>query len=118
MRILVVEDDAALSGALKRRLPTVGFSVEVAEDGEQGLFAGLHYPLDAAVVDLGLPKKPGMDVIREWRANELKFPMECESNVVQQLISRLRRKLDPEDRIHPIETVYGRGYRFTVPRRC
>jgi two-component system response regulator PhoP len=39
-----------------------------------------------------------------------------ESNVVQYFISRLRSKLDPADRIKPIETVYGGGYRFAVPR--
>jgi two-component system response regulator PhoP len=41
---------------------------------------------------------------------------ERESNVIAQLICRLRRKLDPLGRIGPIETVYGGGYRFAVPR--
>ena len=42
--------------------------------------------------------------------------MERESNVIAQLIFRLRRKLDPLGRICPIETVYGGGYRFAIPR--
>ena len=224
MRILVVEDETAVRESLKQQLADTGFSVDVAKDGEDGLFAGLHYPLDAAIVDVGLPKRAGLDVIREWRASERTFPvvvltarnswqdrveglaagaddyvgkpfsfeevvarvqglmrrangwatpelvcgpfvlntrlrsltvhgeavelttyeyrllehlmlsagrtlsvaelaehmyeedLERESNIIAQLILRLRRKLDPHDRIRPIETVYGGGYRFAVPR--
>jgi len=41
---------------------------------------------------------------------------ERDSNVIEVLIGRLRRKLDPEERVRPIETLRGRGYRFAVPR--
>jgi len=224
MRILVVEDETALCERLKQQLADTGFGVDVAEDGEEGLFAGLNYPVDAAIVDVGLPKRTGLDVIREWRARERTFPvvvltarnswqdrvegltagaddyvgkpfsfeevvarlqgllrrangwatpelvcgpfvlntrmrsftvsgeavdlttyeyrvlehlmlragqplsgrelsehlyeeeLERESNIIAQLICRLRRKLDPLDRIRPIETVYGGGYRFAVAR--
>ena len=55
MRVLVVEDEAALRETLKTRLVAAGFTVDVARDGDEGLFAGLEYPLDVAIVDLGLP---------------------------------------------------------------
>lgn len=224
MRILVIEDEVALLESLRQRFAGTGFTVDVAADGEEGLFAGLNYPLDIAIVDLGLPKRMGLDVIREWRAKERTFPIlvltardswhdrveglsagaddyvckpfsveevmarvrglmrrangwatpqltcgsyvlntytqslsidgspvdlttreyrvleqlmlraggvisatelaehmygedvERESNVIAQLICRLRRKLDPLGRVTPIETLYGGGYRFTVPR--
>ncbi len=224
MRILVVEDEAALRENLKTQLSGSGFGVDVAGDGEEGLFAGLNYPLDAAIVDVGLPIRSGLEIIRHWRLQDRAFPvvvltaqggwrnrvdglqagaddyiekpfsfeelvarLRCvmrrvhgwscpqvicgpylldteslaasvggqplelttyefrllqvlmlnagkvlsatalaehiydesadhESNVVQYFISRLRSKLDPTDRIKPIETVYGGGYRFAVPR--
>lgn len=224
MRILVVEDETELRERLQQQLAEAGFGVDIAGDGEEGLFAGLHYPLDAAIVDWGLPKRSGLDVIREWRAKRRTFPVvlltarvcwrdrvegltagaddyvgkpfsfeevlarvqglirrangwatpdlvcgpfalnthkktltingdavdlttfeyrllehlmlsagsllsvlelsehmyeetaERESNIVQQLVFRLRRKLDPMGHIQPIETVHGGGYRFAVPR--
>jgi two-component system response regulator PhoP len=224
MRILVVEDDNMLREHLRSRLTETGFAVDVAADGQDGLFAGLHYPLDAAIVDLGLPRLSGLEVVRTWRASRRTFPvviltardnweakvdgldagaddyvakpfhfpefsarlrallrrangwttseivcgpfalntraqaltvrgvpvdltnyeyrlihllmqnagrtlsatelaehmyaeeMERESNIVAQLICRLRRKLDPFDILRPIETVYGGGYRFVFAR--
>ena len=59
MRALVVEDEAALREGLREQLVKQGFTVDVAADGEEGLFAGNEYPLDIAVVDLGLPKLSG-----------------------------------------------------------
>jgi two-component system response regulator PhoP len=224
MRILVVEDETELRESLRKQLADTGFSVEVASDGEEGLFAGLNYALDAAIVDIGLPKRSGIDVIREWRKRECTMPvvvltarngwkervegltagaddyvgkpfsfeeilarvrglvrrasgwatpelvcgpfvmnthkrsltvnatvvdlttfefrllehlmlkagqvlsaielaehmyeeaLERESNIIPQLILRLRRKLDPLDCMRPIENVYGGGYRFAVGR--
>ena len=68
MRILIVEDEAALREALRTQLVKAGFTVDVAADGEEGLFAGTEYPLDVAIVDLGLPKIPGLELIRKLRA--------------------------------------------------
>ena len=59
MRILVVEDEPALREALRTQLAAAGFTVDIAADGEEGLFAGTEYPMDVAIVDLGLPKIPG-----------------------------------------------------------
>ena len=43
---------------------------------------------------------------------------ERDSNVIEVFIGRLRRKLDPDDEIKPIETLRGRGYRFSLPRNA
>ena len=75
MRILIVEDDAALQEHLQCKLAESGYGVDVAADGEDGLFAGLNYPLDAAIVDLGLPKVPGLEIIQRWRARQRTFPI-------------------------------------------
>ena len=75
MRALIIEDEAALREGLREELAKAGFTVDVAADGEEGLFAGLEYPIDVAVVDLGLPKLPGLEVIRRWRAKDRRFPI-------------------------------------------
>src|ERR1700693_25342 len=224
MRVLVVEDEAALRDSLKERLGEAGFTVDVARDGNEGLVAGLEYPLDVAIVDLGLPHLPGLEVVRRLRAARKTYPIliltardnwqdkveglqagaddyvakpfhfeevlarlqallrraggwaspqlkcgavvldtrapgvhvegaaleltsfeyrilehlmlragevisktelterlydqdfERDSNVIEVLVGRLRRKLDPEDELKPIETLRGRGYRFALAR--
>jgi len=75
MRILVVEDEPNLSSQLKTRLTEEGFIVDVAMDGEEGLYYGREYDYDAAVVDLGLPKLDGMDLIAELRRENRDFPV-------------------------------------------
>jgi two-component system response regulator PhoP len=224
MRILLVEDEAPLRETLAARLKREGYAVDAAGDGEEGLYLGKEMPFDCAVIDLGLPKMPGMDVVRELRAAGKKYPililtarsswqdkveglktgaddylvkpfhveellarlnalvrrasgwtkptLECgpivmdttaqtvsvsgtnvdltsyeykvleylmlhagelvsktdltehiyqqdfdrDSNVLEVFIGRLRRKLDPENTLKPIETVRGRGYRFAIER--
>ncbi len=224
MRVLVIEDEAALRDALKRDLVAAGFTVDVAADGEEGLYAGREYPIDVAIVDLGLPKVPGLDLTRTLRSERKTFPIlvltardrwqdkvagldagaddyvakpfrfeevlarvqallrraggwaspvlscgpvvldlrsqtvavegqaidlttfeyrllehlmmragevisktelterlyeqdfERDSNTIEVFMGRLRRKLDPDDRLQPIETLRGRGYRFSLPR--
>lgn len=75
MRILVVEDEPNLRSQLKTRLTESGYVVDVAEDGEEGLYFGNEYEYDAAIVDLGLPKLDGMDLIAQLRAGERDFPV-------------------------------------------
>jgi two-component system response regulator PhoP len=71
----VVEDEATLRESLKDELEDAGFSVDLAEDGEAGLFLGREYPFDVAVIDLGLPRLSGMDLIAQLRTLERDFPI-------------------------------------------
>ncbi len=68
MRLLIVEDDAALGERLRERLRREGYAVDLAADGVDGAHLGATEPYDAVILDLGLPGKPGLDVLREWRA--------------------------------------------------
>lgn len=224
MRILIIEDEAPLLERVAIQLRQQGYAVDTAADGRNGLYLGQEYPLDAAVVDLGLPDLPGIEVIRRWRAAGRHFPvliltargrwqdkvegleagaddylvkpfyieellarlralirrtggwtqaiLNCgpialdtgaqqvtllgqpvdltayeyklleylilhagtviskteltehlyqededrDSNVLEVLVGRLRRKLDPDRTLNPIETLRGRGYRFALER--
>jgi len=224
MRVLVVEDEAALRDALCADLSSAGHKVDIARDGQEGLYAALEFPIDVAIVDLGLPKLSGLDLIRQLRARGKTFGVlvltardrwqdkveglgagaddyvvkpfhfaelqarlsalqrrsagwassllqcgpirldtraqlltvhevaveltsfeyrlleylmmhagevvsksaltdqlyqqdfERDSNVIEVLIGRLRRKLDPQDELRPIETLRGRGYRLALQR--
>lgn len=224
MRVLLVEDETLLRESLSLQLRQAGFNVDTAADGAEGLFAGLEYPIDVAIIDLGIPKVSGLELIKKLRAQGRRFPIliltardrwedkviglqagaddymvkpfhvaevqarlqallrraagwvsaalvcppivldtrtqtvtvndaaielttfeyrllehlmlcagqvisktelterlyaesdERDSNVIEVLIGRLRRKLDPQDIIQPIETLRGRGYRFALAR--
>ena len=222
MRWLLIEDDAALRLGLARQLEADGYRVDQAADGEDGLFQASEYPVDLAIVDLGLPKLSGLTVIQRLRADGRTLPIlvltargswqdkvvgleagaddylvkpfeypelaarvkallrrslkaatdvltlgpvtidfsgqvarlngavmdltayeyrvleylvrerarvvskqelsdylyphdeDRDSNVLEVLVGRLRRKLDPDGTLIPIETLRGRGYRFTL----
>ncbi|MEL0083616.1 MAG: response regulator transcription factor [Gammaproteobacteria bacterium] len=75
MRVLVVEDDPALRAQLHKSLTEIGYVVDLAVDGAEGLYFGQQYPCDLVVLDMGLPKKGGLELIREWRQAELSFPI-------------------------------------------
>jgi len=222
MRILIVEDETTLRESLVAQFTASGFNVEGAANGEEGLYQGVEFPFDVAVIDLGLPKLNGMELIKKLRAKDKKFPIliltardqwqekvaalqsgaddyvtkpfhyqevlarvqallrrssgkvqsvwkagpialdsvaqqvtvndksvdltsfeykiiellmhrsgeviskaelteqlyaqdfDRDSNTIEVLVGRLRRKLDPDDSYHPIETLRGRGYRFAL----
>ncbi len=224
MRVLVVEDETPLRQQLQARLREEGYAVDTAADGQEGLFRGREYPIDAAVVDIGLPKLSGIEIIHRWRQASRDFPililtargrwqdkvegleagaddylvkpfhveellarvrallrrsagwsqptlncgplaldtgsqsvtvgglpieltayeyklleylvmhtgkvvsktelsehiydeeMDRDSNVLEVLVGRVRRKLDPERQLNPIETLRGRGYRLRLDR--
>jgi two-component system response regulator PhoP len=224
MRILLVEDEAPLRETLAARLKREGYAVDTASDGEEAMFLGKEVPFDVAIIDLGLPKMTGLELIQKLRGLGQKYPililtarsswqdkveglktgaddylvkpfhveellarinalmrratgwskpqLECgpivldttaqtvtvsgatvelttyeykvleylmlhagelvskadltehiyqqdfdrDSNVLEVFIGRLRRKLDADNSLKPIETVRGRGYRFAIPR--
>ncbi len=75
MKVLIVEDDKDLRRQLKAALESRGYTVEESADGEDAAYMGTEYPYDLAVVDLGLPKLSGVEVIRRWRAEQKLFPV-------------------------------------------
>jgi len=222
MRVLLIEDDAALRLGLAQQLEADGYRVDHAADGEDGLFQAQEYPVDLVIVDLGLPRLSGIDVVKRLRSEARMMPIliltargswqdkvlgleagaddylvkpfeypelaarikallrrslkaasdvlalgplaidfsaqsaklvgapveltafeyrlleylvrerarvvskqelsdylyphdeDRDSNVLEVLMGRLRRKLDPDGTLAPIETLRGRGYRFTL----
>jgi two-component system OmpR family response regulator len=75
MRILVVEDNPDLRNQLGRLLGAAGYAVDLAGNGEDGLFLGETEPYDAVVLDLGLPKMDGIQVLKAWRARGKTMPV-------------------------------------------
>ncbi len=75
MRILVVEDDPILSRQLRDRLISEGYAVDPATDGEEAAFLGATEPYDAIVLDLGLPRRDGVSVLRGWRGAGVRVPV-------------------------------------------
>ena len=75
MRLLVIEDDATLRESLATRLAAEGFAVEQAADGREGLYFSLEYPVDLAIIDLGLPEMSGLEIIRQAREQGKTYPI-------------------------------------------
>lgn len=75
MRILVVEDEKNLREQLVAALGKKGYSVDAAADGQEGLYYGNEFSYDVAIIDLGLPKLNGIDLIRALRAEKRNFPI-------------------------------------------
>ncbi len=75
MRVLLIEDDAALRLGLARRLEADGYRVDQATDGVEGLFQAQEYPIDLVIVDLGLPRLSGIDVVSRLRGEGRTMPI-------------------------------------------
>jgi two-component system OmpR family response regulator len=75
MRVLVVEDDKNLREQLSAALGDAGYTVDVAEDGEEGQFLGETEPYDLAILDLGLPKVDGISILKAWRKQNVTTPV-------------------------------------------
>jgi len=75
MRLLLIEDDRDLVCILKKELEKSGFSVDVAGDGIEGEYLGNEGIYELAILDLGLPKRNGIDVLKNWRAGQNNLPV-------------------------------------------
>ncbi len=75
MRVLVVEDDKNLREQLSGALTDAGYTVDAADNGEDGQFLGETEPYDLAILDLGLPKVDGLSVLKAWRQDGRTMPV-------------------------------------------
>ncbi len=75
MRVLLVEDDIPLSQQIKKDLHKEGFVVDMVDNGIDAEFMGAEEPYDAIILDLGLPQRPGLEVLSHWRAQGNKVPI-------------------------------------------
>mgnify|MGYP001564612160 CR=1 FL=1 len=93
MRVLLVEDDIKIASFIVKGLKAAGFAVDSAVDGEEGLELALTEPYDTAIVDLMLPKRNGLSLIKEMRAEKVNTP-----------ILILSAKGSVDDRVKGLET--------------
>ena len=75
MRILLIEDEIHLREQVTEQLKKQNLTVDPAADGEEGLYLGTEYPYDVAIIDLGLPKLSGIEVIEQLRSAGKDFPI-------------------------------------------
>ncbi len=75
MRLLLVEDHVPLADELLAGLGRQGYAVDWLADGRDALYQGATEPYDLIILDLGLPGKPGLEVLRQWRADGLATPV-------------------------------------------
>lgn len=75
MRLLLVEDDPELIESLKKPLKDAGYVVDIASDGIEGEYLGNENIYDIAILDLGLPKRNGLEVLSNWRKADNKLPV-------------------------------------------
>ncbi|WP_271408076.1 response regulator transcription factor [Pseudomonas sp. Q1-7] len=75
MRLLLVEDHVPLADELINSLGRQGYAVDWLADGRDALHQGASEPYDLIILDLGLPGKPGLEVLQQWRAGGLATPV-------------------------------------------
>ena len=93
MRILVVEDDVKIASFVVNGLREAGFAVDHTANGEDGLHLALTISYDAAVIDIMLPERDGLSLIREIRGQGVSTPV---------IILSARRSVD--DRVKGLQT--------------
>ena len=75
MRVLLIEDDEVLNHAVAQHLAEAGYKVDRATDGREGCYFAEEYPVDLAIVDLGLPEVSGVEIIRRVRSAGKSYPI-------------------------------------------
>ncbi len=88
LRLLVVEDEKTLANLIKEGLEEEGFSVDVAYDGQEGLFMAQNEPFDLVVLDIMLPETDGIEILKSMRKNKINTP-----------VLMLTAKSDVEDKV-------------------
>jgi two-component system OmpR family response regulator len=75
MRILLAEDEPVLCDQIKKLLSAEGRVVDLARDGEEACFLGATEPYDMIILDIGLPVRDGISILKEWRGNGISTPV-------------------------------------------
>jgi len=75
MRLLLVEDDKLIAATLKKELERHGFAVDCADNGVDAEFMGNEEPYDTVILDLGLPQRSGLEVLKNWRNQGNQLPV-------------------------------------------
>lgn len=75
MRLLLIEDDEQLCRQLRGKLEAAGYAVDMTSSGQDGAFLGRQEDYDLVILDLGLPDAEGLEVLRQWRRQDRKFPV-------------------------------------------
>ncbi|OQW43093.1 MAG: DNA-binding response regulator [Proteobacteria bacterium SG_bin4] len=75
MRILVIEDEFRLQNQIRQQLEAEGYMIDTCGDGDEGLFLATEYPIDAAIIDIGLPGKSGLEIIKALRERGSLLPI-------------------------------------------
>ena len=75
MRILLIEDEIDIRCQIRRQLEKEGYQIDETGDGKEGLYFATEYPVDAAIIDLGLPSLSGMDIIKCLRSQGNRLPV-------------------------------------------
>ncbi len=75
MRLLIVEDDLATAEPIQQTLRKSGYAVDLVHNGVDAEFMGDEEPYDLILLDLGLPKRSGLEVLKNWRSKGNKVPV-------------------------------------------
>jgi two-component system copper resistance phosphate regulon response regulator CusR len=75
MRVLIIEDEEKVAEFIRKGLQQEGYAVDVVRDGEEGAYQGENFDYDAVILDLMLPKLPGLEVLKKIRARHLSLPV-------------------------------------------
>ncbi len=75
MRLLLIEDDKLMAESLQRQLERHGYAVDWSDNGVDGEFMGEAEPYDIVILDLGLPQRPGLEVLLNWRRKGNRVPV-------------------------------------------
>jgi DNA-binding response OmpR family regulator len=75
MRVLIIEDEEKVAEFIRKGLQQEGYAVDVVRDGEEGAYQAENFEYDAVILDLMLPKLPGLEVLKKIRARHLNLPV-------------------------------------------